>query len=66
MSQDVSPGRQRIKHLSEKLSSMQMGMDEEKNARQEALDSKIRNLDEKMTRNLVAEDQKLKVRQAGL
>lgn len=43
-----------------------MGMDEEKNARQEALDSKIRNLDEKMTRNLVAEDQKLKVRQAGL
>ncbi len=50
MERDLSPSKHRIKALSEKLNSMQVGLEHEKAARTHSLEARLKALDEKVQR----------------
>merc|ERR1719463_892079 len=57
---DASPNKLRIRQLSDKLSSLQDEMDHEKQARSDAVELKLKVLDDKLLRAQISEEEKLK------
>merc|ERR1712078_190315 len=55
-----SPNKVRIGHLSEKLVSLQDELEHEKQARSDAVELKLKVLDDKLLRAQIAEDEQLK------
>merc|ERR1711998_416727 len=55
-----TPNRIRVRQLSDKLSQLQDELDNEKQARGEAVELKLKVLDDKMIRAQVSEEEKLK------
>jgi hypothetical protein len=58
---DSSPSKQRIQQLSEKLHTMQAGLESEKHARQGAVEARLRDLDERLARATSAEETKFRL-----
>ncbi|GKT34383.1 Endoplasmic reticulum transmembrane helix translocase [Aduncisulcus paluster] len=56
-----SPSRMRLHALSTKLSSLQSGLEEEKMQRRDAIETKLKVLDEKLSRSQLSEAAKLKL-----
>ena len=61
-----SPNKVRIGHLSEKLVSLQDELEHEKQARGDAVELKLKVLDDKLLRAQISEEEKLKVQQKAL
>ena len=59
--EEESPGKLRLKALSSKLSQLHSGIEEEKQARSTAFDSKVKGLEEKLARQAIAEETKFKL-----
>ncbi len=58
-SKTASPSKIRMRQIADKLSGLQAGLDEEKQARRDAIEMKLKVLEEKLTKTTVAEETKL-------
>ena len=56
-----SPSKLRLKQLTDKLSTLQYGANEEQQVRKEAFELKVKSVEEKISRNQVANGTKFKV-----
>lgn len=57
----VSPTRAKISQLNERLSNIQLSVDEDKTIKKETFESKLKVLDEKVTKSAQTDDAKFKV-----
>jgi hypothetical protein len=58
---DVSPNRARIQDISEKMHTMTAVQGEEKMTKKEAIDNKLKNIEEQISRVQVSEESKFKL-----
>lgn len=58
---DASPNRVKIQQIAEKMQTMNVVQDDDKNTKREQYELKIKNLEEKLTRSQMAEETKFKI-----
>lgn len=58
---DASPNRIKLQQIADKMQTMNVVQDDDKNTKKEQYELKIKNLEEKMTRSQMAEETKSKI-----